>query len=326
MGIKSIPFLAPSLGLAMLFTIGTTAKGQNNQQMPSNPPAPNQPVSGQVGPAPQWTTPPDDITRREIADMNQFLDNHPDIAEHLRNDPSLIDNHTWVADRPDLQAYLQNHPRISEVFRAHPNLFMHDEERYQQQLDRINPRDMAEMNRFMDNHPEIAEQLRKEPTLVDNRVWVGKHPALQQYLQAHPQLADAFRAHPDQFMSDEEHYEHHEGQWNYGSYARVNQANDQRQGNDQRNDQRNRGELTGFGQFLGSHSNVAAELGKDPSLVNNQEYVASHPELDEYLKAHPAVSQQLAQNPQSVMSSEWVQQGGGMSMKSSTMPREKPNQ
>lgn len=316
MEIKSIfrtrAFLTPLLPLAMLFTVGTTVNGQNNSQMPPNPPTSTQPAPGPV--SPRWT-PPDDITRREIAGFNQFLDNHPDIAERLRQDPSLIDNRTWVAERPALQGYLQNHPQISEVFRAHPDQFMRDEQRYQSQLDRINPGDMAEMNRFLDSHPEIAEQLRKEPTLVDNRVWVGKHPALQQYLQAHPQLADAFRSHPDQFMADEERYEHHDEQW---SYRGVDQRGDQR------NNERNRGELTGFGQFLGSHSNVAAELAKDPSLANNQEYVASHPELGEYLKAHPTVSQQLAANPQEVMSSEWVQQGGGMSMKSSTMPKEKP--
>ncbi len=299
-------FLAPLLALGMLFTVGMIS-GQTNPQMPSNPPASSQTTPGAVAPAPQRPTPPDDITRREIAEFSQFLDNHPDIAEHLRQDPSLIDNRRWVAERPALQQYLQNHPQISEVFRAHPDLFMHDEQRYQGQLDRINPRDVAEMNRFLDSHPEIAEQLRKEPTLIDNRVWVGKHPALQEYLQAHPQLSDAFRSHPDQFMADEERYDHHDDQWSY-----------------RRGDERNRGELTGFGQFLGSHSNVAAELAKDPSLANNQEYVSSHPELDEYLKAHPTVSQQLAANPQEVMSSEWVQQGGGMSMKSSTMPKEKP--
>jgi hypothetical protein len=251
--------------------------------------------------------------------MNQFLDSHPDIAEHLRSDPSLIDNRTWVAERPALQQYLQNHPQISEVFRAHPDQFMRDEQRYQSQLDRINPRDVAEMNRFLDSHPEIAEQLRKEPTLIDNRVWVGKHPALQEYLQAHPQLSDALRSHPDQFMRDEQRYDHHDDQWSRGVEGRGVDGR-----NEGRNDDRNHGELTRFGQFLGSHSNVASELAKDPSLANNREYVASHPELDEYLKAHPTVSQQLAANPQEVMGSEWVQQAGGMSMKSSTMPKPKP--
>jgi hypothetical protein len=83
-----------------------------------------------------------------------------------------------------------------------------------------------------------------------------------------------------------------------------------------------RGELTSFGQFLGGHSNVAAELGNDPSLATNREYLASHPELDEYLKAHPTVSHQLAQNPQAVMSSEWVQQSGGMGAKQPATPKD----
>jgi hypothetical protein len=78
-----------------------------------------------------------------------------------------------------------------------------------------------------------------------------------------------------------------------------------------RNEQ-NRGELTSFGQFLGGHSNVAADLSNDPSLANNKEYRANHPELDQYLNAHPTVSQQLAADPQAVMGSNVVQQEGGI--------------
>jgi len=87
-----------------------------------------------------------------------------------------------------------------------------------------------------------------------------------------------------------------------------------------------RGELNSFGRFLGGHSNVATELSNDPSLATNREYLASHPELDEYLKAHPTVSQQLAQNPQAVMSSDWVQQSGGMGAKQPATPKDRPKE
>ena len=99
---------------------------------------------------------------------------------------------------------------------------------------------------------------------------------------------------------------------------------------DRGGDERNRGELTSFGQFLGGHSNVAADLSNDPSLATNKEYLSSHPELDEYLKAHPAMSQQMSENPQAVMGSNWVQQGsGGFSAKPASptaKPKSTPNQ
>jgi len=285
-----------TMGMAMatttLLALGAMATGQtmppNHMPDPTNPPA-------------ATSTPPgDDITHREIADMDQFLDSHPEIAQQLRKDPSLIDNRRWVSDHPALQDYLRDHPRIAGAFRSHPDAFMHDENRYERSegdrdrdRDRISRKDVAEMDRFLDGHPEIAEQLRKDPSLIDNRQWVASHPALQEYLQTHAQVREAFRSDPNLFMKDENRYERTEGD------------------RDHDRDDRDRGEFTNFGKFLGSHSNMAAELSADPTLATNKEYLASHPELDEYLKAHPTMSQQLSENPQAVMGSNQVQQGSG---------------
>jgi hypothetical protein len=299
--------LAPLLALGMLVSGGTLVSGQTMQPAPPNPSVPpNQPgPPSQVGPnqplppdrvGPNQPTRDDDITRRDVAEMNHFLDEHPEIAQQLRKDPSLIDNRKWVSDHPALQEYLQNHPQISATFRANPNLFMRDEERYDRETsDRnISRRDIVDMDRFLDAHPEIAEQLKKDPSLIDNRQWVANHPALQEYLKTHIDVSAAFRAHPDQFMRDEDRYD---------------QNGDHFGGNRTSADDRNRGELTGFGQFLGGHTTIAAELSSDPTLATNKEYLANHPELNEYLQAHPTVSQQLTADPQGVMSSTTVQGG-----------------
>jgi hypothetical protein len=296
--------LAPLLALGM-FSAATVANAQDTPGT-MNPPASTPSGAQPVGPAPRWPNSPnppnapnppnvpDNITHRDVAEMNQFLDSHPEVAEQLRKDPSLIDNRRWVSDHPELRTYLRDHPQAADAFRAHPDLFMHDEERYnRQEGDRdISRRDIDEMGHFLNGHPEIAEQLRKDPSLIDNRTWVANHPALQEYMQTHPQVADAFRAHPDAFMRDEDRHDYD---------GRITASN---------RDERNRGELTAFGQFLGTHYSVASELSGDPSLANNKEYLASHPELDEYLKAHPVVTQQLAENPQAVMASNSVLQNG----------------
>jgi hypothetical protein len=290
-------YFAPLLSLAMLSAVGTAASGQTTQPMQPAPPTsyPTNPTP--VGPTPR-PAPPDDITRREVADMNNFLDSHPEVAEQLRKDPSLIDNHRWVADHPALQDYLHTHPNVAEAFHTDPNLFMRDEDRYGRQDggNGITRREVTDMGRFLDSHPEVAEQLRKDPSLIDNRQWVSEHPALQEYLKTHPDVSDEFRSNPVAFMRDEDRYQHQQG-----DHDQMGAGN---------RDEHNRGELTNFGQFLGGHSNVAAELSNDPSLANNKEYRASHPELTDYLNAHPTVSQQLAADPQAVMSSNWVQQGG----------------
>jgi len=296
---------APLLAMAMLLLVGTWVSAQ------TTPTSQNQPA-----PMPQ---PGNDITRQEVVDFDRFLDSHPEVAEQLRKDPSLIDNRRWVAGHPALQQYMHEHPEVADAFRAHPDAFMRDEDRYgRQEGDRhISPKDLAEMDRFLDAHPEIAEQLRKDPSLIDKREWVANHPALQQYLREHPEVADAFRAHPDAFMRDEDRYDRQDGDRDRDRVGRLG------------GDEHTRGELTSFGQFLGGHANVAAELSSDPSLANNKEYLTNHPELNEYLQAHPTVSQQLTENPQAVMSSDWVQQGSGFSAKPvgpTPKPKSSPNQ
>jgi len=254
---------------------------------------------------------PTDTTRRQLASMDRFLDSHPETAEQLRKDPSLINNKAWVANHPGLQAYLQQHPGVREEFSENPNGFMQKENRYD--LREGDPTDttrrqLASMDRFLDSHPEAAEQLRKDPSLINNKAWVANHPGLQAYLQQHPGVREEITEDPNAFMRQEERYDRQE----------------QRFGDDPEG----RRELTSFGQFLGGHSSVAAELSGNPSLANKKEYLATHPELGQYLKAHPAMSQQLTANPQAVMSSNWVTQGSGMATKASSPPKPKsaPNQ
>lgn len=285
--------LAPLLALAMLFGIGTPASGQTQ---PTGPPIQIQ---------------DNDTTRGELVNMDRFLDSHPEISEQLRKDPSLINNHQWVENHPALQEFLQTHPGVREEFRENPNAFMRQEERYdQREADRdrdragdhdTTRRELASMDRFLDGHKEIAEQLRKDPSLIDNHQWVENHPALEQYLQAHPEVREEFKENPSAFMQAE---------------MRFDQREDQRNDND-------RGEMASFGQFLSGHSTVAEQLSKDPSLANNKEFLASHPELGEYLKAHPGVTQQLATNPQAVMSSSSATQASGMTTTKTTTPKVK---
>ena len=240
----------------------------------------------------------DEITQRQVAEMDRFLDSHPEIAEQLQKDPSLIDNKEFVAKHPALGEYLQEHPHVQESFTNNPNAFMHREDRYERHEgegygrgdDRdITHREVAEMDRFLDSHPEIAEQLKKDPSLVDNREFVRNHPALQEYLKEHPHVAEAYREHPNEFMRDENRYDRHEDRMAYD-----------------RDRDRDRREMGSFGEFLRGHSGVADQLSKDPTLANNKEYLESHPELREYLNSHPAMQQQLASNPHAVMSSPGV--------------------
>src|SRR5262249_11870487 len=82
-------------GLSMFFLTGIFAGAQST----STP-------SPQDNRSPQGS----DITRKELANFDEFLDSHREIAEQVRKDPSLLDDKQFLKDHPELQKYLWNHP------------------------------------------------------------------------------------------------------------------------------------------------------------------------------------------------------------------------
>jgi hypothetical protein len=65
-----------------------------------------------------------------------------------------------------------------------------------------------------------------------------------------------------------------------------------------------RPEQARFDQFLDSHREIAEQLRKDPSLVNDPKFVKNHPALENYLKQHPGVSDALKDDPNAFMRQE----------------------
>lgn len=245
----------------------------------------------------------------EVSNMDRFLDSHPEIAEQLRKNPSLVNNQDFVKSHPDLQSYLQQHPGIRQQLSDNPNAFMRREQRYDQQ-EAVRDRnamgyEVSNMDHFLDSHPEIAEQLRKDPSLVNNKEFVKNHPELQSYLQQHPGVSEQISENPNAFMHQEQRFDRQEDRNSAGF------------GND-----RDRGEMAGFGAFLGAHANIAAQISKDPSLLNNKEYMESHPELQEYLKAHPGVQAEAQANPQAFL--QTAQQASKPAAPKATTPEKSP--
>ena len=78
----------------------------------------------------------DDLTRRQLADFDRFLDNHPEVAEQVRKDPSVVNKQEFVEQHPELQEYLQQHPEIREQLSQNPNGTMRQEQRFDRREDR----------------------------------------------------------------------------------------------------------------------------------------------------------------------------------------------
>ena len=295
---KILSYIKPVLGLVTLATVLglVTARAQV---------APSQ---GGMRAAPQ----DNDTTRGELASFDRFLDNHPEIAEQLRRDPSLVKNEDFVRDHRDLQEYLQQHPAVREEISEDPGRFLHQEWRFDRHEDmrdgdkgdndrrdsdgRDNDtriRELASWDRFMDDHPEIAEQLRKDPSLVRNQEFVEKHPALQEYLQQHPGVREEVTEDPGRFMHQEQRFDRFE-----------DRRGEDRHDLDRRDNDTAIRELASFDRFMDSHPEIAEQLRKDPSVVNNREFAEKHPALQEYLQQHPGVREEITEDPGRFMHQE----------------------
>jgi phage-related protein len=311
-----------------------------------------------------------DITRQELARFDEFLDSHREIAEQIRQNPSLVNNDQFVKNHPALQTFMQEHPGVREELKENPNAFMHQEARYDRREDQRMHEERVHFDRFLDSHREVAEQLRKNPKLINDEAYVKGHPELQTYLQDHPEFRDAVRKDPDAFTrADNDRYARHDNDdrdrdahadndRNRDRDARNDNDNrdrdartdndahdrdaradndrdrnaradndtrdrdaradndrdrDARRDNDNRYNQHDaddrdrdarRDELANFDHYLDTHRETAEQIRKDPSLVNNDEFVKSHPSLQTYLQQHPGVRSAIKQNPNAFMQQE----------------------
>src|SRR3984893_15909704 len=62
-----------------------------------------------------------DTTRQERARFDQFLDDHPEIAEQVRKDRSLVNDAQYEKNHPALQTDLGDHALIREEVKENPN-------------------------------------------------------------------------------------------------------------------------------------------------------------------------------------------------------------
>lgn len=130
-------------------------------------------------------------------------------------------------------------------------------------------RGVVQFDRFMDSHPDVAAQVRKNPTLLVNYNFVQSHPDLNTFLEDHPQLRTEIGQNPVAFMQEE------------NSVDRPNGARDADE----------------FNHFLDSHREIAEQVHKNPSLVNDRQFVKNHEVLQQFLQQNPGIRDELNRNP-----------------------------
>jgi hypothetical protein len=256
----------------------------------------------------------DQPSRGQLARFDQFMDSHREISEQVKKDPDLLRNQQYIQAHPALQSFLQQNQDIREQTSLHPNNFMQREDRYDMREDARNGdadrrdrdrQELASFDRFLDSHREDAEQLRRNPSLVNNQQFVQSHPALQSYLQDHPAVREQLTQNPNAFMQREDRYDAREDARNDDLDRRDRDMDNRREDRQEgRNATSDRPELASFDRFLDSHREVSEQLRRDPSLVNNKQFVQNHPALQTYLQQNPSVHQAITQDPNAFMRQE----------------------
>jgi hypothetical protein len=152
-----------------------------------------------------------DRTREELASFDQFLDRHREIAEQLRENPSLLDDQQFLKNHPVLQAYLQDHPGVGQETQENPSAFMRMEDQYgRTEAGRGDP-DMGhrQFGEFLGGHEDIARDLSKNASLAKNDEYLHSHPELQAYLQAHADVREQLMADPQGFCQSSQQFISH---------------------------------------------------------------------------------------------------------------------
>lgn len=139
--------------------------------------------------------------------------------------------------------------------------------------------ELRNFDEFLDRHPEIARQLRQDPALVNDPNYLAQHPELAEFLRTHPGVREELQENPRAFLRRERRFERRGGD--------ITPT-----------------ELRNFDEFLDRHPAIARDLRRDPSLVNNPQYLQQHPELQEFLQRHPGVREELRENPRAFLRRE----------------------
>lgn len=238
--------------------------------------------------------------KRDLSELDQFLDTHRDIAAQLHEKPWLATNYDFLQSHPDLKTFLQNHPQLQTEIGQNPVAFLQEENL----VDRPERgRGEPQFNQFMSSHREIAEQIHKNPSLVNDRDFVRNHPALQTFMQQNPGIRDEMRQNPNTFSQQDQSTTSRDVAFARDTDTRVPDDARRRDADTRDRDagspdrDKNRKDMDQFNKFLDGHREISEQVHKNPSLVNDRAFVQNHPPLQAYLQNNPGIRQEMKDDP-----------------------------
>jgi hypothetical protein len=167
------------------------------------------------------TNPNPDLTRQQVAALDQFLDSHRDIDQTLDKNPWLIRNAQYLKEHPELQTFLNQHPELKEESAETPKYLMQREQRFdareqgRQDRDRDFNRDRdasaqndrdrdVNRDRDTDRTGRDMDRRRTSDTDVNNR----EVATVDDFLDRHRDIAKSLEKKP-QLINDQNYLKRH---------------------------------------------------------------------------------------------------------------------
>ena len=130
------------------------------------------------------------------------------------------------------------------------------------------PQDLT-MQEYLSQHHELIDALRKDPNLINDPEFLKTQPRIELFLNDHPDIAAKVKQNPAAFVQ----------------FA------------DDTEPKLERGQNPNLEDYFAHHPEVSQPLLKNPTLIDDRQFVEAHPTLRIYLLDHPRARDDFKANP-----------------------------
>jgi hypothetical protein len=123
---------------------------------------------------------------------------------------------------------------------------------------------LRELDRFCDHHPLTENDLRVRPSLLENAAYLGKNPALRQFVAVNPDVGTALKNTPRHFLHR----------------ALLREANVPLKWS----------EVAQLDAFLNQNPAIEQQLVRNPALIRASQFLEARPRLREFLEQNAALA------------------------------------
>jgi hypothetical protein len=152
------------------------------------------------------------VDRRELQSFDDFLKNHPELAQRVEKDPSLLANKNFIESNPALKDFYNSHPGVEQQARSNPAGFVKDTHEWNHKRVEEQQHSLQSFDHFLNQNPNIREELQKDPSLATNSNYLHNNPQLKDYLENHPGVRESLTNHPEMFLTKEKNYNRRQSQ------------------------------------------------------------------------------------------------------------------